>query len=590
MEKDVSLVCSTCGGSLTLNGNVYKCNFCGNSYPVKQELTETDIISLNRAENLRRRFLFDDALEEYELILDNNKNLMEANWGAFLCEYGIEYVKDYDDTFKPTCHRISSYPISKSKYYAVLSDEYKDKAAEIEIVRQKVLKQSKLAPSYDVFLCYKQNDTESTGVTTESGWARDVYEELTYKKGLKVFFAEKSLAEENIDWEAHIYSALRSAKIMFVFGSSIKNIISPWVRNEWKRFHTFYRDDDSRTIRVVYEKFDPYQLPRELQGKQAIDQDRGNWLQLVCDAATSACGGANESKDNVFYEKKYSNPQIAKAMMKLNEGEYNTADQLANQILNDDVSCAKAYIIKLMALYKIKFESLLYQVPTRLFENSLFNQGVQYADEGYKKYLINLANENEKYIIYRIALEQMNNSQYNEARENLYKIQTYKNASNLIEVCNRNIIKSPISNGLGVSRNFISPRNDGSRFEREAFRRKTSQDTAERLYIQQARDRLERTYTKYCLSYLCLLGLVFPGFGWLVAIVGLCLASSFKKRICTPACTYMKMTKKFFWTRLQRYKSRSIGSGTNFYAFIDFCSTELVRLYGDDARLNDMFL
>jgi len=287
-ELQMKLIdCTTCGGELEVFGNNYRCKNCNNVYEITENISEEEIIKLNMANSSRTRLLFDDALEIYEQILDKNPTSSEANWGAFLCDYGIIYEKDKDSIrYLPTCHRINERPVEKCKYFPYLVGDYIAKAKEIESLRKRILSESQKVNGYDVFICYKQ--TEEVGrITKEAKWARGIYEILTYKHNLRVFFAERSLSGSNVDYEPHIYSALRSSKLMIVLASSIEHVNSPWVKNEWKRYSKYVSDGEDKTIRVLYDDIEPYDLPKELQKKQAIDYNNLDWQKNLIEALNS---------------------------------------------------------------------------------------------------------------------------------------------------------------------------------------------------------------------------------------------------------------------------------------------------------------
>ena len=284
MTEWKQLECGVCGGALEEKNGKRICKYCKTVF---EEVETVSVEALNRANAYRKRLRFDDALVEYESILDGAPKSIEASWGALLCEYGIVYEQDYDGTYKPTCHRLNERPVSKSRYYKALTKGKKEQAAEIEKLRLSILQKSKEIEPYDVFICYKATE-EINGLhlpTEESKWARDLYDMLTHELGLRVFFAEKSLAESNVDYEPHIYAALRSAKMMIVLAGKLEHVNAVWVANEWKRYAGYIRDGEEKIIRVVYEKLDPYDLPRELTQKQAIDQDSRGWDDKVKKAA-----------------------------------------------------------------------------------------------------------------------------------------------------------------------------------------------------------------------------------------------------------------------------------------------------------------
>lgn len=373
----VQLTCSQCGGNLIIEDDHYRCQSCGNTYERKYDLSNDMVVSLNRADTLRRRYFFDDAIDEYEAILSETDTCVEAYWGAFLAEYGIEYVLDYDGvTYIPTCHRTSSRSVFDSKYYKGLSNDYKQKAKAIEDIRIAVLAEVEKASNYDVFICYKRKDPDAKGDTVESKWARDLYESLTYKLGLKVFFAEKSLNKGNINWEPHIYSALMSSKLMVVLSSSLDHINSAWVKNEWKRFNSFSTEENPKVIRVIASNIDPYNLPRELQDKQVLDQNSGTWLEDITDIAEEMFKGSiteinRKTYGTVVYKKKsFTKKEIKKRDLShirqgnvsasdesklvlienlLSMRKYDSAVQACDQLIAESSGCAKAYFLKFLA-------------------------------------------------------------------------------------------------------------------------------------------------------------------------------------------------------------------------------------------------
>jgi len=279
--------CITCGAPLKEQDGKFVCANCKNEFHLEEKISEEEVVSLNRATTDRNLLRFDDAFEEYELLLKKYPDNEMANWGAFLSFYGIVYEQDVDGKYIPTCHRFSEKPVESSKYYYLFNDEHKRRADEIEKLRVAILEKAKRIPPYDVFICYKATE-ERFGrpyPTKEASWARDVYEMLTHELKLRVFFAEKSLGDSNEEYEPHIYSALNSAKLMFVMTTGMENVNAVWVKNEWKRYSKYIQEGQKKTIRVVYDNIEPYDLPLELQKTQAINHNDIDWGKKVRKAA-----------------------------------------------------------------------------------------------------------------------------------------------------------------------------------------------------------------------------------------------------------------------------------------------------------------
>ncbi len=298
METLQVLKCQMCGGALkALDEKRYQCAYCGEIFEVKEELTNDDIINLNRAETERRRFKFDDALDSYEEVLENNPRNEVALWGAFLSEYGVEYVKDYDDSYKPTCHRASEKPVTASRYYPRLPESYRQKAEAIEEIRKEILSQMRGLDKYDVFICYKSKGADGRTPTKEAKWGYSLYNNLYRERpNLRVFFADETLSGHNARYESQIFNALKTAKLMIVLASTLENVTAPWVKNEWKRFFEMSKTEKDKVIRVVYQDIEPYEFPRELQTSQMIDNDAGKTIADIFKAVDELFPPKTESK------------------------------------------------------------------------------------------------------------------------------------------------------------------------------------------------------------------------------------------------------------------------------------------------------
>ena len=60
-----------------------------------------------------------------------------------------------------------------------------------------------------------------------------------------------------MEYEPVIFSALNTAKLMLVVGTSRENLESVWVRNEWSRYRRMMERDNSKKMAVVFKNMDP---------------------------------------------------------------------------------------------------------------------------------------------------------------------------------------------------------------------------------------------------------------------------------------------------------------------------------------------
>ncbi|MGN0771990.1 MAG: hypothetical protein ACI4MI_05345 [Christensenellales bacterium] len=292
MEESLKIMqCPICGGEMEiLSQGHYRCRYCRNEAYVKSDNSQL-MYALNTAAKLRYRKDFAGAMEEYERAIELDKECSDAYWGMFLSEYGIEFVKDVkDNEYKPTlCHRVQNIAVKdninykKAINYANYEQikEFEKQGESIERVRNQILMKTDKLPVYDIFICYKQNEDDGTTPTEESKWAKDLYFQLT-GYGYKVFYAEESLADKAGEYEANIFSALNSAKVMLILGTSLEHINAVWVKNEWSRFVKIVKDNPNKSFKVILgSKVAPETLPTALRWQQSIRHDDLDWWDKV---------------------------------------------------------------------------------------------------------------------------------------------------------------------------------------------------------------------------------------------------------------------------------------------------------------------
>lgn len=283
-----TISCECCGSKSfqQVGENKFRCEFCGAETYLKHNYTDGEERLLSDAAILRRVHKhFNKAAAVYAAVLKINPDNVKALWGMFLTEYGIEYVQDYDKTYKPTFHCLSRQSVWQNKYYKraveLSSGEEKEKyitdADDIEKIRVKMLKEAAKNKSYDVFLCYKRTKPGNGNILTpEALWAQDYWSELN-RMGYNVFWAEKEIRGE---YEPNIYNALTTAKFMIILCTDVEYLDSAWVINEWGRFLRRKKEDNAPIdFCVVYENIEPYDLPPGLKEKQALNHSKATCFE-----------------------------------------------------------------------------------------------------------------------------------------------------------------------------------------------------------------------------------------------------------------------------------------------------------------------
>ncbi len=376
------LKCKMCGGELAVEAEstVCECEYCGSKQTIPNTDDEKRLKLYERANRLRFDCEFDKAAGVYESIVADYQEEAEAYWGLVLCKYGIEYVDDPVTKKKiPTCHRSSFDSVMDDPNFDLVMENadsisrrvYREEAKQIEEIRKGIIEVSSTEEPYDIFICYKETD-ENGNRTIDSVLAQNVYETLT-NKGYSVFFSRITLEVKlGQEYEPYIFAALNSAKIMLAFGTSYDYYNAVWVKNEWSRFLKLMEKDKSKRLIPCYKDIDAYDIPKEFKHLQAQDMGKVGADQDLLRGIDKIIGkeGSNKSNDaskadlqdiqaaveNAVAAKTGNNLEavLERAFITLEDGDYQKADGLFEDVLNQNPKCAEAYLGKLLVYYKVR--------------------------------------------------------------------------------------------------------------------------------------------------------------------------------------------------------------------------------------------
>ena len=279
------------------------CPYCGNEVD-ENEINLQAAKAIRLSCQLRNSFQYSKALAVCKRLLEEDPDSPIYNWYALLANYKVTFIDNgngMEATFLDTNVQT---PITKSKYYSRLSDRRKKLAEKLQESRMDYKEQALKVVDYDVFISYKKHSIkDATRETKEAKWANQLYHYLD-KKGYKVFYDSEVLSRSNVEWEPHIYGALKNAKMLILCGSSNENIEAQWVKNEWKRFLAYRRLDKSKTICILGLNIDPNKLSDpELKVTQMVNADDGNWLMTLEGRVADACNKVTIKKPEVKKKK-----------------------------------------------------------------------------------------------------------------------------------------------------------------------------------------------------------------------------------------------------------------------------------------------
>ena len=372
--------CKMCGGDVELieGTNTGKCLYCKSTMTLPTVEDERILNLYNRANDLRLENEFDKAYATYESILELDNEQVEAHWGLILCKYGVEYVDDPKTKKKiPTCHRTNFESIFDDIHYKVVKENsygealklYEQEAKTIQDIQKGILEISSKEDPYDIFICYKETDSNGDR-THDSVMAEDIYDALI-KEGYKVFFSRITLEDKlGTEYEPYIFSALNSAKVMLVVGTSIENLESVWVKNEWSRYLDFMKKDKSKTLIPVYSKMDAYKLPESFAMLQAQNMDKVGAMQDLIRGIKKIMNTKKESKETNVTEEMYH--QFKERMEDEESSMIGNEKRYATNILKEKVSkgfIGVTFLVSfLMAVWMASFSSYTISNPAGSFQ------------------------------------------------------------------------------------------------------------------------------------------------------------------------------------------------------------------------------
>lgn len=411
--------CKICGGSLefTEGSTVALCQYCGTKQTLPKISDGNNSTLYERADHFRRNNDFDKAISIYEQILNADNTDAEAYWSLVLCRYGIEYVEDPKSN-----KRIAT--VNRMQYTSVLADEdyksalkyadseqkeiYEAEAREIDSIQKGILAISQKEEPFDVFICYKETDNSGRR-TPDSVLANELYHQLD-NEGYKVFFSRITLEDKlGTAYEPYIFAALNSAKVMVVIGTKPDYFNAVWVRNEWSRFLALIKNGANKVLIPAYRDMDPYDLPEEFSHLQAQDMSKLGFMQDLIrgiEKLTSA------SKPKYVKEQPVQSganiaPLLRRVYLFLEDGDWSSADEYCEKVLDLEPECGEAYLGKLMIDLKICSREKLSK-QTELFDDNLnYKKALRFGDaklqselEGYISTIKNRAERERLLAIY----------------------------------------------------------------------------------------------------------------------------------------------------------------------------------------------
>ena len=458
--------CKMCGGTIEFEPgtSVGVCDHCGTKQTLPRLDDDRRANLYDRADHFRRNNDFDKAAGIYETLLNEDKTDAEAYWLTVLCHYGVEYVED-----PATRKRIPT--VNRAQFTSIFDDadyrsalEYADaqqrsiyeaEAASINEIQKGILAISQKEEPFDVFICYKETDAQGRR-TPDSVLANDLYHQLV-NEGFKVFFSRITLEDKlGTAYEPYIFAALNSAKVMVALGTKPEYFNAVWVKNEWNRYLALVKASDGKKVLIpAYRDMDPYDLPEEFSHLQAQDMSKLGFMQDLI-RGIKKLTAKDEPQPSVLKETVVKEAVgtggvnveslLKRAFLFLEDGDWNSADEYAEKVLDQDPENGKAYLVKLLVEQKIRKQEELRDCAKPFDGSKNYQKALRFGDaalaDTLKGYVIFIKDRNETARltgIYNGAVNAMNaeksEAAYRSAADAFKMISGFKDADALAEQC-----------------------------------------------------------------------------------------------------------------------------------------------------------
>ena len=332
----------------------------------KRPITQQPVpvqFSLSREEQLEAKRLAEEANFSFEGYQVVRREFISHRFDPAMTIRGNSIT--FNNSCIPTCHRTSFDSIIADEDYKeaircadiVQRGVYEREAKEIDHLQKEILALSAKEEPYDVFICYKESDNGSR--TPDSVIANDIYHQLA-NEGFKVFYAAITLEDKlGSAYEPCIFAALNSAKVMLAIGTKPEYFTAVWERNEWSRFLRMMKTDRSKLLIPCYKDMDAYELPEEFAHLQAQDMSKIGFINdivrginkvIVKDEPKPGAKAVSDAPSG----NPTVNSLLKRAFIFLEDGDWQSADEYCEKVLDLDPENAEAYLGKLMAELKVR--------------------------------------------------------------------------------------------------------------------------------------------------------------------------------------------------------------------------------------------
>lgn len=445
------ITCAGCGEPLELQEGIkiVHCKYCGNSNVIPKFFSKETEQAFNNAEQALLEGEFDRALRLFENIEKDYPTDAHLHWSMALSRYGIRLEKDTDNSsYIPTMNRMQKSAFLNDCDYKMaveyeedeeVRDYYIDMGEHISKIQREYNELSSSISPFDIFICYKE--TDERGIRSkDSILAENLYNRMT-EEGYKVFYSRVTMnGYIGKQYEPVIYSALHTACVFIVVGTSEEYINSSWVKNEWSRFLNRMKTENHLLLVLAYSGIKPEDFPDALSSYQGFEITSNEEIESLVKRITRSL---NKQIDPLTISNTASESKnlVLRVQDELQRNNFREASRYVEEALNKDFTNAEAHLLKLLIEFKVHEIDEIEEKKRNLENYPAYENYLKYSQDSKRKQQLKEINNRIKACIDKELQERREQEEleetellaskktFEEARQYYQKIHSYRNLS-----------------------------------------------------------------------------------------------------------------------------------------------------------------
>lgn len=457
-KKRMTFKCKICGSTVSSDGSskVYTCKKCGLEQSLPDYCSEHVSFLYGRANHYFRTKRFYKALQIFQQIAAESPDDCEAYRSIVLSRYGISYTSENEIYSKePRINIVRSDSILNDPNYIKaisLADKerrsfYIKEAEKIEKINQEILELAQTAPSFDVIIEYRGHDSKNRH-TPEKEVAERIYSQLK-EEGFSVYNRQiNALDPSELSYDAYLYKALYSAKIMLIFASKPEYFNDTKIVNEWSIFSERMRNKEKKIIVNCISEINENDIPEELNRNMVYNFTDYTFRREITELTEQVVNGTLLLRaGKIDSDNEESIHRRINEIFELIEKEnYNEAENKCYLLLSSYPDNSSAYLGLLLCDMKVRKKEDLADCNESFVKNKNYRKILLLDKEMSAELQGYIDTINDRYIKgiydrkYKQALEIYNNGQFNiksmiKAKNAFDLMDGYKDSEKLSEEC-----------------------------------------------------------------------------------------------------------------------------------------------------------